>query len=72
MTDKVPTFADVLEAANMLPLDDQEALAEVLQRRIIERRRKQLVRQAREAEEEYRAGGCRPVSPDELLSEIMQ
>ena len=56
----------------MLPLDDQEALARVLQRRVIERRRQQLAREAREAEEEYHAGNCRPVSPDELMSEILQ
>ena len=72
MTDKAPTFADVLEAADMLPLDDQEALARVLQKRVIERRRQQLAREAHEAEEEYRAGECRPASPDELMSEILR
>jgi hypothetical protein len=72
MMDKMPTFSDVLEAADMLPLDDQEALAGVLQRRVIERRRQELAREAREAEQEYRTGGCRSVSPDELISEILQ
>lgn len=66
------TFDQVLDAADQLPLDDQEALAEVLQRRVIERRREELAAEAREATEEYREGKSRPVSPDDLIAEILE
>jgi len=72
MPDKMLTFAEVLEAADKLSLDDQEALTEVLQKRVAERRRQVLTPRAREAQQEYQTGGCRSVSPGELVSEILQ
>ena len=42
--EKVASFAEVLEAADELSLDDQESLAEILHRRVIERRRGELAR----------------------------
>ncbi len=65
------TFAEVLEAADELPLADQESLVEILHRHIIERRREELVREALEARQEYEEGGCRPVAADELMAEIL-
>jgi hypothetical protein len=69
---KITTFGEVLEAAEGLPLDDQEALAEVLQRRVIERRRRELAAEAREAKQEYHEGRCRSVTTDELMAEILE
>ena len=69
--EKVASFADVLEAADELPLDDQETLAEILHRRVIERRREQLAREVLQAHKEYKQGRCRPVTPDELMAEIL-
>lgn len=69
--EKVATFAEVLEAADELPLDDQESLAEILHRRVIERRRGELASEALEARQEYDRGGCRPVTVDDLMSEIL-
>jgi hypothetical protein len=37
-------FAEILDAASALPLDDQNSLLEILQRRIAERNRQQLGR----------------------------
>jgi hypothetical protein len=34
--ERTGAFADVLEAADQLPLDDQEMLAEVLLKRVVE------------------------------------
>lgn len=50
--EKVATFAKVLEAADELSLDDQESLAEILHRRVVERRREELAREALEARQE--------------------
>ena len=68
--EKAATFAEVLESADALPLDDQESLAEILHRRVVERRRRELAREAREARQEYEQGACRPAKVDDLMSEI--
>lgn len=69
--EKIASFADVLEAADELPLDDQESLAEILRRRVIERRREQLAHEVQQARKEYQQGRCRPVTTDELMDEIL-
>ena len=69
--EKSASFAEVLEAADGLPLDDQESLAEILHRRVIERRRAGLAREVREARQEYEQGRCRPATTDELMGEIL-
>lgn len=65
------TFGEILEAADELPVADQETLLEILQRRIIERRREGIARDVEEAREALRAGQCRPATPDEILDEIV-
>jgi len=62
-------FADVLEAADDLSLDEQETLLEILHRRIVERRREGLAREIREARAEFEAGDCRPMTAAELIAE---
>ena len=69
--EKIASFAEVLEAADELPLDDQESLAEILHRRVIERRRGELAREALQARQEFEQGNCRPVTADDLMSEIL-
>jgi hypothetical protein len=69
--EKVASFAEVLEAADELPLDDLESLAEILHRRVVERRRGELAREALEARQEYERGGCKPATVDDLMSEIL-
>lgn len=69
--EKGATFAELLEAADELPLDDQEILAEILHRRVIECRRGELAREALEARQECERGACRPVTVDDLMSEIL-
>jgi hypothetical protein len=60
-----------LEAADKLSLGDQEALLEVLHRRIIERRREEIAKDIEEAQQEFQAGQCRPITPSELMNEIV-
>ena len=69
--EKGTSFAEVLEAADELPLDDQESLAEILHRRVIERRREELAREVLQAQQEYERGRCRPATTDELMAEIL-
>ena len=63
-------FGEVLEGIEALSLEDQEILREILHRRIVERRREELAQDVQQARQEFQAGQCRPVTPEELLNEI--
>ena len=65
------SFGEILEEVDKLPIIDQESLKDILAKRIIERRREQLACEIKEARAEYETGGCRPVSTEDLISEIM-
>ncbi len=65
------SFADILEAADKLSLEEQEALVDVLSRRAADRRREQLSREIRKARREFKEGHARPATPDDILSEIL-
>lgn len=68
---KLMPFGEVLEAIDNLSLEEQETLIEVLHRRLIERRREELAKDVQHAQEEFQAGQCRPVTPAELMKEIL-
>ena len=70
MENTVP-FGEILEAADKLPIADQESLRDILAKRILERRRDELSQQIREARKEYEAGRCKPVTPDEIINELL-
>lgn len=65
-------LGEVLEAADQLPLADQETLLEVLHRRIIDRRRDVLMADIHEAEEDFEAGRCEPRTPEQIIEEIIE
>jgi hypothetical protein len=69
--EKMMPFGEVLEAADKLPLEDQEELLEVLHRRIVERRREELAKDIDQAQREFQAGQCLPRTPAELMDEIV-
>jgi hypothetical protein len=71
MQDAAP-FSDVVEAAGNLSLDEQEALVEILERRVTERRRSQLAKEIQDADREFQRGECRPAQPNDLLREIQR
>ena len=64
-------FGEILEAADKLPITDQESLRDILTKRIIEQRRDELSQEVSEAKKEYEAGQCKPVTPDELMTELL-
>jgi hypothetical protein len=64
-------FGEILEDADKLTLEEQEELIDVLSRRIAERRRNLLARDVRSARDELRKGRCRPVTTDEIMTEIL-
>ena len=69
---QVLAFGDVLEAADQLSAEDQQELIAILQRRLADARRQQILADIQESRLEYEAGLCRPTTPDELMREIME
>ncbi len=65
------TFAEILEAADQLSLEDQENLINILQNRLRARRRAERVRDVQEAQKEFAQGKCQPVTPEQLMEEIL-
>ncbi|MEP7013599.1 MAG: hypothetical protein ABJC13_25030 [Acidobacteriota bacterium] len=65
------SFAELLDAVDELPLDEQTELVEIVRRRLVERRRDDLAGEVREARIDFEAGLCRPRTPDEILGDLL-
>jgi hypothetical protein len=65
------TFAQVLDSADELGVEEQESLVEVLQYRLAERRREALVEAVKSARREFETGSCRPATPKQILKRIL-
>ena len=65
------TFAEILEAADQLPPEDQENLIDILQNRLRDRRRAEKIRDVQEAQKEFAEGKCQPVTSEQLMEEIL-
>ena len=63
-------FAEILEAAGNLSLEEQQVLLDILNRRVIEQRRTQLAEDVRDADQEFQRGTCQPTDIDTLMAEI--
>lgn len=64
-------FGDILEAVEQLPIEDREDLIRILQNRLREQKRANVVRDVRESEQEFAQGKCQPVTPEQLMKEIL-
>jgi hypothetical protein len=65
------TFADLIEAAEQLPLEEQEDLIHILKNRLRDRKRAALVKDVAEAQQEFAQGKCEPMTPAEIMGEIL-
>jgi polyphosphate kinase len=65
------SFTNIIEAADQLVIEDQEDLIHILQNRLRDRRRAELIRDVREAQQEFALGQCQPVTPEELMAELL-
>ncbi|NER35512.1 MAG: hypothetical protein F6J93_16220 [Oscillatoria sp. SIO1A7] len=64
-------FAEVLDSADRLSIEEQEDLISILQNRLRDRRRADRVRDVREAQNEFAEGKCHPATPQQLMEEIL-
>ena len=67
----ITTFAEILEAADKLPPEDQENLINILQNRLRDQNRAEKIRDVQEAQKEFAEGECQPVTPEQLMEEIL-
>jgi hypothetical protein len=69
MTQKA-TFDEVLDVVDNWSSDQQADLLEVVQRRLAERRRKQIVQDVKDARSELNAGTATVSTVDDIMREI--
>ena len=63
-------FADVVEAADQLTLEEQEELLEIVKKRTVVRRRAELLKGVEETEREFQAGHCCAITVDEFVGRV--
>ena len=64
-------FAQVLDSAADLAVDEQESLVELLQHRLAEHRRAELVAAVKSARREFKEGRCRPATPAQIVKRLL-
>ena len=64
------SFQEIIESVVALPLDDQQILMDIINRRIIEQRRDELVADMKESLEAYRKGEVRVGTVDDILKDL--
>jgi hypothetical protein len=65
------TFADLIEAAEQLPIEEQEDLVHILKNRLRDRKRAELIKDVAEAQKEFAQGKCKPLTPEQIMEEIL-
>jgi len=63
-------FAQILDSADGLALEEQESLVAVLQHRLAEHRRAELIEAVKSARQEFKAGRCRPATPAQIVKRL--
>lgn len=72
MTEQSSTFQKAIETIETLSLNDQEALLELLQKRLIEQRQKMLMHEIAEVRQEYAQGQVQFGSVADFMAELDQ
>jgi hypothetical protein len=64
------TFASTLDQADKLSLDEQEELSALLQRRVAEKRRAELIAAVKEARDDFAGGRVKAATPAAIMKMI--
>ena len=54
-----------------MPLEDQENLIDILQKRLRDHRRAELVQEVQQAQQEFAQGQCKIATPQQIIEEIL-
>jgi hypothetical protein len=65
------TFAEIVDATDRLSAVEQENLIDILQKRLRDRRRAEIVDNVRAAQQEFAEGKCQAATPAQLMQEIL-
>ncbi len=64
------SFQDLIEAVESMPLDDQSMLVELINKRIIEKRRAELVAEVQEARVAFKRGEVKRGKFEDLMKDL--
>ncbi len=64
-------FADILDLADELSLDEKESFVEIMQKRISQERRKQLISEAHDSVEYFNNSSKNTSRVEDILKDIM-
>ncbi len=64
------SYAATLEALEALPLEEQESVLEIMNRRLTERRRAELIATVKQSRKEQAAGKCKPASVASIMRQV--
>ena len=64
------SFQDLIDAVEAMPLDDQSMLVDLINKRIQEKRRADLVAEVREARDAYARGEVKQGTLEELMKDL--
>lgn len=64
------TFEQILDQVSELPIDQQELLIDIVQRRTKDVRRQELAKTSKEALAEYQTGHLNPQTAEEAIAEL--
>ena len=64
------SFAHALDVIESLTVDEQEDVLEVMQRRLAERRRAELIATVKQSRKEFAAGNCKPASVAAIMRQV--
>lgn len=65
-----PDFATIIDELSKIPLEEQEMVLEILQKRVIEKRREEISQHAEESIEEYEKGLTSKGDVSDLIKEL--
>jgi transcriptional regulator with AAA-type ATPase domain len=71
-TSGVAVFQDVLEAVDGLPVEQQEDILRIMQKRVVEKKRQELAFAVKEAKADYGRGKVRKGTVADLMKDLAE
>ncbi len=68
--DSTTNINDFLESLSKLPLDDQLMISEIIHKRVIEEKRKELANSVKESKEEYLSNKTKRGSVEDFIKDL--
>ncbi|NEP60386.1 MAG: hypothetical protein F6K31_25855 [Symploca sp. SIO2G7] len=67
---KIASFDEILDMIDTLSLEEQNALLDIVRRRQVEQRRREIAKSIAQAKDEYKAGQVFRGTIDEIITEL--